>query len=49
MGANEEGATAVEYGLLVGGLAVLLAVAGPALADVLRAALGAIFDGMVGP
>lgn len=41
---NEEGATAVEYGLIVGLIAVILVVAVAALSG----ALGDMFDGITG-
>ena len=46
--ADEEGATAVEYGILAAVVGVVLVATGPMLADAFRALLDLITGGMVG-
>lgn len=45
---GEAGATAVEYGAILGAVGLAFAVAGPALWRALLSLLDAILDGMVG-
>ena len=45
---DELGATAVEYGLVVGAVGILMVLVGPQLVDGFRAFLGLVLDGMVG-
>lgn len=45
---EEDGATAVEYGLIAGAVGVAFIVAGPALYEVFLDLLNTILDGMVG-
>lgn len=45
---DETGATAVEYGLIVGAVGITFIVAGPMLWDALLSLLDVVLDGMVG-
>lgn len=45
---GEEGATAVEYGVLVAAVGIALVVAGPYLWQVMVQVLGQVVDGMLG-
>lgn len=45
---DEAGATAVEYGAILGAVGIAFVVAGPALWRALLSLLDAILDGMVG-
>lgn len=45
---DEDGATAVEYGIVAAAVGVVFVVAGPWLYDAFLALLDAILDGMVG-
>lgn len=45
---DEAGATAVEYGLILGAVGIAFVVAGPTLWRALLSLLDAILDGMVG-
>lgn len=44
---GEDGATAVEYGLIAAGVGLAFVLAGPALADAFLSLLNAILDGLV--
>ncbi len=45
---DETGATAVEYGLIVGAVGIAFVVAGPTLWQAMLSLLDVILDGMVG-
>lgn len=45
---GQEGATSVEYGLVLGAVGIAFIVAGPLLHDAFLALLHVVLDGMVG-